>query len=201
MRGMRIPVVTIAMSLSARTASKAATKPAVAVADWIPHADAGVLKVHDEVLGHLGRRGCGGVGGHAENPPAAGGMCKDGQGIQSGCGEGLGLEEVRGEDGGCLAVQEGGPGQSVAFGAGFDVVGFEDLPHGEGRHRDAQAGEFAMGPAVDPVRVLVGMRRMSTRMLRTVGGRPGCLGRDLRAWWRRSRVRCQRRMVSGETIR
>ena len=116
---------------------KSGDEPAVVVADQIPHAGAGVLKVHGEVSGHLGRRGCGGVGGHAENPPASGGMLNDGQGIQSGSGEGLDLEEVRGEEGGCLAAQEGGPGQSVAFGTGFDAVVFDDLPHGAGRHRDA----------------------------------------------------------------
>jgi hypothetical protein len=101
---------------------KSGDEPAVAVADQVPHAGAGVLKIHDEVSGHLDRPGCGGVGGHCENPHASGGMLKDGQGIQSGSGEGLNLEEVRGEDGGCLAAQEGGPGQSVAFGTGLDAV-------------------------------------------------------------------------------
>jgi hypothetical protein len=50
---------------------KSGDEPAVAVADQIPHTGAGVLKIHDEVSGHLGRPGCGGVGGHTENPHAA----------------------------------------------------------------------------------------------------------------------------------
>ncbi|MGH4023637.1 MAG: hypothetical protein ACRDRV_03535 [Pseudonocardiaceae bacterium] len=90
----------------------------VAVADQVPHARAGVLKIHDEVSGHLGRPGCWGMCGRAENPNAAGGMLDNGQDVQSGAGEGRDLEEVRGEDGGCLAAQEGGPGLSVALGLG-----------------------------------------------------------------------------------
>jgi hypothetical protein len=76
----------------------------LAVADQVSHAGAGVLKIHDEVSGHLGGPGCGGMRGGAENPNAAGGMIDHGQDIQSGSGQGLDLEEVRGEDGGCLAA-------------------------------------------------------------------------------------------------
>jgi hypothetical protein len=42
-------------------------------------------------------------------------------------------------------------------------------------------------------------RSTSRRMERTVRGRPGCLGRDLAAWRRASRSRCQRSTVSGRT--
>jgi hypothetical protein len=38
-------------------------------------------------------------------------------------------------------------------------------------------------------------------MRRRVGGRPARFGRDALACWRRSRSRCQRRTVSGETIK
>ncbi|ADI04313.1 hypothetical protein SBI_01192 [Streptomyces bingchenggensis BCW-1] len=43
--------------------------------------------------------------------------------------------------------------------------------------------------------------RRSTRMRieRTVGGRPGCLGRQEAAWRRATRLRCQRSTVSGRT--
>ncbi len=83
---------------------------AVAVADQVPHAGAGVLEIQDEVSGHVGGPGCGGMRGRAENPNAAGGMFEDGQDVQSGSGQGLHLDEVCGEDGGRLAAQEGGPG-------------------------------------------------------------------------------------------
>ncbi|MFC4010863.1 dihydrofolate reductase family protein [Nonomuraea purpurea] len=42
-------------------------------------------------------------------------------------------------------------------------------------------------------------QQMSTRMDRTVGGRPGRVGRQERTWRCFSRSRCQRRTVSGRT--
>ena len=50
---------------------------AVAVADQVLHVGAGVLEVHNEVSGHLGGPGCGGVGGRAEDPDPAGGVLDD----------------------------------------------------------------------------------------------------------------------------
>lgn len=44
-------------------------------------------------------------------------------------------------------------------------------------------------------------RRTRTRTDRMMRGRPGRFGRDILAWRRRSRSRCQRRMVSGRTSR
>jgi hypothetical protein len=48
--------------------------PAVTVSDQVLHGDVGVLQVHDQVPGHLGGPGCGGVCGRAEDSDAAGGV-------------------------------------------------------------------------------------------------------------------------------
>ena len=101
----------------------------------------------------------------------------------------------------CLAAQKDGPGLAVALGCGLDAVGFEDLPHGGGRDLDPQGGQFAVDSPVVPAGIFLARRGTRAWMLRTVGGRPGRFGRDAFAWRRRSRSRCQRRTVSGDTIR
>jgi hypothetical protein len=55
-----------------------------------------------------------------------------GEDVQSRPGQGPSFEEVGGEDGVCLAAEEGGPGVAVTFGGGLDAVALEDLPHGGG---------------------------------------------------------------------
>jgi hypothetical protein len=55
--------------------------------------------------------------------------------------------------------------------------------------------------AVAPARISLARRRTRTRIDRMVRGRPGRFGRDILAWRRRSRSRCQRRIVSGRTSR
>ena len=77
-------------------------------------------------------------------------MVDDGEDVQPGSGQSAGLEEVGGEDGVCLAVQESGPGEVVALGCGLDAVGFEDLPRGGGGDLDSQSGEFAVDSPVAP---------------------------------------------------
>ncbi|MCE7006958.1 hypothetical protein LWC34_29625 [Kibdelosporangium philippinense] len=55
-----------------------------------------------------------GMRGGAEDADAPGGVLDDGEDEQPGAGEGSDFEEVRGEDGVCLAAQERGPGLLVA---------------------------------------------------------------------------------------
>src|SRR4051812_45358221 len=47
-----------------------------------------------------------------------------------------------------LAAEEGGPGLVIALRGGFDPLLFEDFPHGGGRDRDAEHGEFAVDAPV-----------------------------------------------------
>jgi hypothetical protein len=111
-----------------------------------------------------------------------------------------GGEEVAGQDGVSLAAQERWPGGVVTVRGGLDPVPLEDLPDGGGCDRDPEAGEFAVDAAVTPGVVSRARRSMSAWMERRVGGRPGRFLREILAWCRRIRSRCQRRIVSGETI-
>jgi hypothetical protein len=68
------------------------------------------MEVHGKAPCHLGDPCCGRVRGRAEDADAPGGVfdhCQDGHRC---AGEGLGFEEVGGEDGVGLGVQEGDPG-------------------------------------------------------------------------------------------
>ena len=81
----------------------------------------GVLQIHDQISGHLGGPGCGGVCGRAEDADTPGGMFDDGEDEQPRSAQGAGFEEVGGKDGARLAAQEGGPGEVVAVGCGLDA--------------------------------------------------------------------------------
>lgn len=63
---------------------------------------------------------------------------------------GWGFDEVGGQEGVCLAVQEGRPGQVIAVGRGRDAVGLEDLPDGGRCGLDSQDGEFTVDSSVAP---------------------------------------------------
>jgi hypothetical protein len=153
-RGTRIPVMIIAMPLSARTASKAALSllsgsriryVTVVWASWRSMTRFLAIGVVQAAVG---------CGGCAEDVDAAGGVLNDGKDEQSRSGQGAGVEEVGGEQGVGLAAQEGGPAEVVAVGRGRDVVGCEDLPDGAGRDRDSQGGEFAVDSSVAPTGVV-----------------------------------------------
>ncbi len=113
----------------------------------------GVLQVHDQISGHLSGPSRGGVSGRTEDADAAGGVLDDSEDVEPRSGQGGGFDEVGGEEGVCLAAQEGGPGELVAVGRGLDAVGLEDLPDGGGCDRDAQDGEFTVDSPVAPARV------------------------------------------------
>jgi hypothetical protein len=96
-----------------------------------------------------------------------------------------------------LAAQEGSPGEVVAVGRGLDAVGYEDLPDGGGRDVDSQGGEFAVVPPVTPAGV-VACQAQDEGADAAGGGRPAGLSGATRAGVvRRSRSRCQRRIVSA----
>jgi hypothetical protein len=125
---------------------------AVAVSDEVFHGGVGVLQVHDQVPGHLSGPGSSGVWVRAED--AAGGVLDDGK-EQPCSGQGTNFEKVGGEEGVCLAAQEGRPGQVIAVGRGRDAVGLEDLPDGGGRDLDSQDGELAVDSSVAPTGIFV----------------------------------------------
>ena len=78
-----MPVSTTWMPASARIVSNRAVL-AVPVVDEVPHPAAGVLEVHDEVVGGLGHPRCGRMRGRAEDPDAAAGVLDDGEDVHLG---------------------------------------------------------------------------------------------------------------------
>jgi len=97
-----------------------------------------------------------GRGGHIEDPDAAGGVLDHGQDIGGGAVEQVDGEEVGGQHRLSLGVQELRPGWPGASGCWWDPGVGQDLPHGRGRHPDAESGEFAVDAPVAPARVLPG---------------------------------------------
>jgi hypothetical protein len=92
-----------------------------------------------------------------------------------------------------------GPGGVVTVWGGLDPVPLQDLPDGGGSDRDPEAGEFAVDATVTQGPVFAGQAQHE-RLDAAAGGRPGRLLREIFAWRRRIRSRCQRRIVSGDTI-
>ena len=119
-------------------------------------------------------------------------------GSRSGCGPGPGerdcFEEVAGQQDLRLGAEELGPGARCALRCGIDARVSEDLSHGRGGNLQAEDKEFAVDAAVAPARVLL---RQAQNQDPDGAGRPGRFGRDILAWRRRSRSRCQGRIVSG----
>jgi len=98
----------------------------------------------------------------------------------------LGATQVEcGEDGMCLAAEEGGPDLVVTARRRVAVVGLEDLPDGGGSDLDREGGEFAMDAAITPVRV--------SRASRGTRGF-GCCG-----WWVVYRVASVGKLEGGVT--
>lgn len=77
----------------------------------------------------------------------------------------------------------------------------EDLPHCGGGDFDAEGGELAVDATVAPAGVLQGQAQ-DKGLDRAAGSwAAGVLAAEALAWRRRMRSRCQRKMVSGATIR
>ena len=131
------------------------------------------------------------------DPPA--GVLDDRQHVQARAGYGDVLEEVAGKQGAGLGAEEAGPGGGGTLGRRVDPRLLQDLPDGGGSDLDAEDEQLAVDAAVTQRGFSRARRSTSRRMERTVRGRPGRLGRDLAAWQRASRSRCQRCTVSGRT--
>jgi hypothetical protein len=122
----------------------------VPISDQVSDGGLGVFQVHDEVSGGLGDPVGGGVRGGAEDPDAASGVLNDGQAVLALVGQGDGFDEVAGQEGVGLGVQEVGPGGGTAVGRGVEALGLEYLPDAGRGDLDAEGGEFAVHPAVAP---------------------------------------------------
>jgi hypothetical protein len=111
MRGMRISVLAIMMSLSASTASKDAvyrllqSRMRYFTVVWACRSMIRFLAIW-VVQAAVGW-------GRAEDADAAGGVLDDGKDEQPRSGQGRTFEKVGGEESVCLAAQEGGPGQDM----------------------------------------------------------------------------------------
>jgi hypothetical protein len=126
----------------------------VPVADEEPERRYSVVEVGGEVAGGLRGPCHRRVGGDAEDVDAPGGDLHDEQDVKAAQPDGVEVEEVGGQQPGCLGSQECAPlgvyparrraqacrGQDAADGAGADVV--------------SESGEFALDAAVSPARVL-----------------------------------------------
>jgi len=60
------------------------------------------------------------------------------------------VQEVDGEDSGCLGVKELPPGRARAARRGIDTCGSQDFIDGGRRDRRAELGQLAVDPAVSP---------------------------------------------------
>lgn len=112
------------------------------------------------------------MGDDAGEVDAAGAMFDEDQGVQALEGEGaVQVQEVGGEDAVGLGGEELAPGLAGALRCGVDAGGVQDLPDRGWRDRVAEAGEFALDPAVAPGAVVPGQAQ--DELLDGVcGGRP-----------------------------
>lgn len=76
------------------------------------------------------------------------------QDVKAAQGDGVDAEEVRGDHGMGLALNELAPGWSGAVGCGLASVVAEDLPDGGGSDAVSEAAEFAVDASVSPGRVV-----------------------------------------------
>ena len=100
------------MSICREDRVKGGGEPGVVVADQEPATSTGVLEIHDQVAGLLGKPGPGGVGGDAQDVHATGGVLDDEEGVEPVQGDGVNVEQVAGEDAVGLRPQELCPGRS-----------------------------------------------------------------------------------------
>jgi len=96
------------------------------------------VEVHEQVPGLLRHPGVARMGGHTEDPDAAGGVLDHGQDVGGGAVEQVDGEEVGGQDRLGLGVQELRPGWSSASGCWWDPRVGEYLPHCRGRYPDSR---------------------------------------------------------------
>ncbi|WP_406079119.1 hypothetical protein [Micromonospora sp. NBC_00858] len=128
----------------------------VAVADQEPKRGDPVAEVHDQVASLLvSPRSCL-VFGDAEDVYASGRDLYHEQDVQSAQGDGVEVEEVGGEQSGCLRAQEGAPVGVDLTWRWVDPAGGEDAADSTGADAVAQADQFPLDAAVPPPRIFPG---------------------------------------------
>lgn len=136
-----------------------------------------VLQVHEEIAAGLHDPRLGGVGCCAQDPDAPRGVLDDGEDVQARPGQGAGLEEIAGEQCGCLVAEEVGSGRALPFRCGWDAVLAEDLPDGRSGDLDAEGRELAVDSAI-PSRAVLAGQAQDEGANRADGGRaPATLAR------------------------
>jgi hypothetical protein len=114
----------------------------------------GVLKVHDQVPGGLGHPRRGRVRRRAQHPDPAS-VVLDHRKHEHPCPrQGDRLEEVTGQQGLCLGLQEAGPGRGRAPWRRVDPRLLQDLPHGRGSHLQPEHEQLTVHPTVPPPGIL-----------------------------------------------
>ena len=109
-------------------------------------------------------------------------------------------KKSHGQQGLGLRAQEVRPGGGGASGRGVDAGLVQDLPHRRRGDLHPEDEQFAVHAPVTPRRVLRGPGA-APGADRAHGARPAAArcGRDIAAWRRATRSRCQRSTVSGRT--
>jgi hypothetical protein len=108
----------------------------------------------------------------SEDADAPAGVLDYGQDISLGTVEQAGREKVARQDCTGLRAQELRPGRPSQPPGGANAAGLEELPHGRRCDFDAQAGQFAVDPAIPHPGFSRASRRTRVWMFRRVAGRP-----------------------------
>ncbi len=170
---------------------------AVAVADEESEASVGVVEVHQQVARLLGQPRSGGVRGDAQDVHAAGAVFDDEERVEPVQGDRVEVEQVAGQNRLGLRLEKLRPGRTGPPGCGIDSGRAEDFPCGGGADLVAESGEFAVDAPIPPGGILVARRTVRARTPAGMVGRPARMGGVVQR--RRTRCRCQRRIVAGVT--
>jgi hypothetical protein len=152
---------------------EAGSELAVAVADQEPEAPAGVVEVHQQVARELSQPSAGGVGGHAEDVYATGGVFDDEERVELVQVDRVEVEQVAGEDAVGLCAEELGPGRTGPPWRAIDACGGEDLPDDGGADLVAESGELPWRRRYPQRGFSVARRTISARTPAGMAGRPG----------------------------
>jgi hypothetical protein len=137
------------------------------------------------------------VRGHTQDADPASGVLDDEERVEPVQGDGVEVEQVAGQDGFGLGVEELRPGRSDSSRCGIDAGCVEDLPYGGGAGLVAESGEFAVDAPIPQVGFSVVKRTIRVRTPAGMARRPGRVYGVVQR--RRTRWRCQRRIVAGVT--
>jgi hypothetical protein len=145
----------------------------VAVTNQEPEATSPITQLENQILGLLGDPVGGRVGGDTQDMDAASGVLHDGEAVQPGEGDRVGVEEIAGQDPGRLGTQELTPTRSGASRSRIDAGLVQDPPDRGSAYFPAQPGKFPGDSAVPQVGFSAARRNASARTVGRTGGRPG----------------------------